>query len=165
MKQAIETVIDLLAQIRNAYAEMLGISEEKQKYIIKGNAQGLNEAVTEEWRMIREISELEESRMAAAASLQTGWGMSSLTVSELVKRVDPQHKKKLEKISTELKNTIAAQKKVNAQNMELLRLHFEYMNFIMSNFLQEPQLGDIYGQSGVITESGRQIAGIIDSQV
>lgn len=165
MKQAIDTVIDLLIKIKDAYAEMLAISEQKQTCIIKGNAQGLNQAVAEEWEMIRKISELEESRMTATASLQTHLGTNSLTISELEERVEPQQKKKLEKISVELKNIIAAQKKMNDQNMALLQLHFEYMNFVMSNFLQEPQSGDIYGQSGVIMDGGTQSVGIIDSQV
>lgn len=165
MKQEIDTVIGLLEEIKSAYDDMLAVSEQKQQYIIKGNAQGLNQVVSEEWSMIRKISELEESRMTAVASLQTHWGTDSLTLSEMQKRVEPQYKKRLEKISTELKNTMAAQKKVNDQNMGLLRLHFEYMNFVMTNFLQEPQFCDIYGQSGSIREGGLQSAGIIDSQV
>ena len=49
--------------------------------------------------------------------------------------------------------------------MALLRLHFEYMNFVMSNFLQDTPAGDIYGQSGIIMDAGLQNTGIIDSQV
>ncbi len=162
MEQAIETVIGLLSKIKDVYAEMVAISEIKQQYIIKGNAQGLNEVVAGEWRLLKEVSELEESRLAAAASLQNQWGVNPLTISEMEIRA-PQYKGRLKKVSTELKNTIAAQKKLNDQNMALLQLHFEYMNFVMTNFTQEPP-GDIYGNSGSIMEAGLQSPGIFDSQ-
>jgi len=165
LEQAIDTVIDLMTKIKEAYTEMLELSGRKQTYIIKGNAKGLEQVVDEEWKMVKKISELEESRMTAIASLQIEWGTDSLTISEMEKRVQPYYKKKLEKISAELRNTIAAQKKANDQNMALLRLHFEYMNFVMASFLPDVQSGDIYGQSGIIMEAGIQRAGIIDSQV
>ena len=166
MKQSIDTVIGLLQQIKEAYTEMLTLSEEKHKCIIKADAPGENQVGGEEWKLLQKISELEESRMAAVQTLKNEWGIAGdLSLTQIGEKADAHRKIKLEQIGIELKNTMAAQKKLNDQNMALLKLHFEYMNFMMSNFLQDFHTGNIYGQSGIVQEACTNSTGIIDSHV
>lgn len=165
MEQSIDTVIGLLQQINDVYTEMLALSEEKQEYIIKADASGVNQVVGEEWKLLQKISQLEENRMAMVQALQTQWGTAGLTLDQIGQRAGGSQKNRMEKIGNELKSTMAAQKKLNDQNMALLKLHFEYMNFMMSNFLQDFHSGNIYGQSGIVQETCTNSAGIIDSHV
>ncbi len=167
MEQSIETVIALLKQINDAYTEMLALSKTKNQCIIKADAPGVNDVVAEEWKLLQKISELEESRIAATETLKNEWGVGDgLTLAQIGQRADADQQKRLEKIGTELKNTMAAQKKLNDENMALLKLHFEYINFMMFNFMQDYGSGDIYGQSGAVQDGCiNTTTGLIDSQI
>ena len=166
MEHSIDTVIGLLQQINGAYTEMLALSEEKHNCIIKADAPGVTQVVGEEWKLLQRISELEESRMAMVKKMKDEWGIADdPTLAEMGQRLGANQKKKMEKAGFELKNTMAAQKKLNDENMALLKLHFEYMNFMMSNFLQDYGSGNIYGQTGTVQEACANRTGIIDSHV
>jgi len=166
LEHSIDSVIGLLQEINSAYTEMLTLSEQKHKYIIKADAPGVTLVVGEEWNLLQRISELEESRMAAVSKIKNEWGISGdITLAEIGQRAGANQKKKMEKAGTELRNTMAAQKKLNDENMALLKLHFEYMNFMMSNFLQDYGSSNIYGQSGTVQEACANRTGIIDSRV
>lgn len=166
MEHSIDAVIGLLLKINDVYTEMLTLSEEKHKCIIKADALGVTQVVGEEWVLLQKIAELEESRMAAVRKLKNEWGTADdLTLAEIGQRAGAGQKNKMEKAGAKLKNTMAAQKKLNDENMALLKLHFEYMNFMMSNFLQDYGSGNIYGQSGTVQEACTNRTGIIDSHV
>ena len=167
MKQNIETVAEMLEEIKDAYVQMTALSEKKQECIIKGDAQAVSEAVKEEWELLKVIAGLEETRESAVNALRIEWDMldGDLTLTEIKSRADGDLAEKIKRTGDELKDVIETQKELNNQNKALLRLHFAYMDFVMENFYTGAQTNNIYGNSGVMQEMAAGNAGIIDSHV
>ena len=64
----------------------------------------------------------------------------------------------------ELARMAGEQQAINVQNKDLLELQMEYMNFMIDNFLREPQINNIYGNNGVLQEE-EDLHAHVDSEV
>ncbi len=70
----------------------------------------------------------------------------------------PDKRQELEFVSKDLKNLLEKQKQINEENRSLIELHLEYMDYMVNTVLKEPQVSDIYGNSGVVAIFARNFS-------
>ena len=76
----------------------------------------------------------------------------TVTLSLIAEAAEGAEAEMLAGLGRELAETVKRQRRLNAENKSLLELHFQYMDFLVNNFLEEPQLNNIYGSTGELAE-------------
>ena len=86
-------------------------------------------------------------------------------VQNVIDAAQGEEKKRLSAAVDRLKALIDMQKKLNAESRALIELQLQYVDFMINTFLKEPQVSNIYGNSGIVEETETEHKGIIDNQV
>ncbi|MDL2238558.1 flagellar protein FlgN [Christensenellaceae bacterium OttesenSCG-928-K19] len=158
-------VVDLLRQIEGVYKELYALSEKKQERIVANDAEAVSEIVKEEWRILTEAEELETKRGEAVREyLEQKGDAAGSTLQDVLAVASPEEREKLEVVSGELRELLEKQKKINAENRSLIELHLEYLDYMVNTVLKEPQVSDIYGNSGMVADVSTANKGIIDNE-
>ena len=159
----IQQSLEKLCQI---YAAILASSREMQAHIVKGDAQAVGEDVQQQRELMGQLSVEEDTRMQAVAMLAAEMSMpeESLTLSRISELAGGEKGAGLAKTGAELARMAGEQQAINVQNKDLLELQMEYMNFMIDNFLREPQINNIYGNNGVLQEE-EDLHAHVDSEV
>ena len=167
MKQDIETLLGLLGEIGEAYIKMTALSEKKQEFLIRADAQSIGDIAWEEWALLETIAALEERRIEATRKICVQFDIpgGEATLDELAQKAEGDVQEKIMRAGEQLRNIVVKQCEINDQNMALLKLHFEYTNFMMDAFTGADSGGDIYGHMGVMQDTGTKNSAIIDSHV
>ncbi len=162
----INKIIELLTEQKKIYSEILELSKEKQQAIIDSDAQKVNEIVKAEWEKLNIATELEKNRVACVKDLiaKQNLDVDNLTLSQIAKQGNEDQQKKLNGLRDDLVAITKEQKEVNEKSKGILDLHFEYMDFMVNNFLKETQLSNIYGNSGDLADTTSNNKGLIDNQ-
>lgn len=164
--EMIDRVIDLLQQMYEKYAEIYSLSEKKKEQITQGDAQAMNETAKEEAAILSRITELEEEREKLVREyFQKNGKLTEVpaTIEDLEELADEQQKQKLRELALQLREMLEKQKQINQENQTLIRLHLEYTNYMVNTFLREPQISNIYGNTGTVDENDPNES-IIDNQ-
>lgn len=127
----VNAIIDILKKEHDCYKDMLELSKSKKKVIIEGKVAELDKMVKLEQNMIVTIGQLERNREEAAARLGNVLGISSaqLTISEMMKVLQPELKAGLEDVQEKLRKTLSELKDVNDVNGQLLEQSLEYIDY------------------------------------
>jgi len=163
----IEQVIDTLQQMYDHYAAIYSLSEKKKEQITKGDAQAMNETAKEEGALLSKITELEETREKLVKEHFRVNGKENevpATIEDLEKLANTQQKEKLQELAGKLREVLEKQKQINQENQALIQLHLEYTNYMVNTFLREPQVSNIYGNTGTVEDTDPD-EGIINNQV
>lgn len=160
----IDQVIVVLHKLCEVYDKLYSLSLKKQEYIVKNDAEGVNEIVKEEWDLLNDVSDLENERSVAVAKCFPPDSRQEATVQNLVSIATPSQKQELEQVSDRLKDILDKLKKTNAENRSLIELHLEYVDYMVNTVLKEPQLSNIYGNSGTVEDGTALNKGIIDNE-
>ncbi|HBU12469.1 MAG TPA: hypothetical protein DEB31_07000 [Clostridiales bacterium] len=158
------SIIGLLKQIDGVYREIYALSEKKQEHIIANDAEAVNEIVKEEWKLLAKAGELEDKRISLVQEFLGKGKDSSSSLQDLMAAAPPDKRQELEFVSKDLKNLLEKQKQINEENRSLIELHLEYMDYMVNTVLKEPQVSDIYGNSGVVADANTANKGIIDNE-
>ncbi|MGI6152241.1 MAG: flagellar protein FlgN [Christensenellaceae bacterium] len=158
--------IEILEKLRALHEEIYALSEVKREHIIAGDAQALSEDVKKEWELLRQAAELEDqrSRITTDFARANGLDEKSVTIYDVAQAAGEEQKAQLEKTAGELRDILYKQKQINEENRGLIELHLEYTDFMTNTFLKDPQISNIYGNSGaeIDPDNGK---GIIDNKV
>lgn len=160
----IDKLIALMRELNKVYKKLYELSEKKQQSIIGNDADAVNEIVKEEWTLVGEAGELEEAR-AELVSLHFGKGDDKpVTLDDVIAKAKPAEREALTAEAEQLKETLEKQKRINAENQSLIDLHLEYMDYMVNVVLKEPQISNIYGNSGVVEEPNTGGRSLIDNE-
>lgn len=160
----IDKLIVLLQQLNKVYTKLYELSQKKQQSIIGNDADAVNEIVKEEWTLVSEAGDLEEARKELL-SLHFGKGDDKpVTLDDVIAKAKPAEREALEAEAEQLKDTIEKLKRVNNENQSLIDLHLEYMDYMVNVVLKEPQISNIYGNSGVVEEPNTGGRRLIDNE-
>ncbi len=159
-----DTVIGLLVEIKEVYSKIFDLSQQKQQLLIANKAEEISDVLKEEWGLLSEASELENKRVEAAEALFPGKNGEDITIDDIAAIASPEEKKHLLEVSGELYKLLEDQKKLNAENQSLIELHLEYMDYMVNVVLKDPQVSNIYGNSGIVEEPAGGARGVIDSE-
>lgn len=160
----IEKLIALLRELNNVYKKLYELSQKKQQCIISNDADAVNEIVKEEWTLVSEAGELEAAR-AELVSLHFGKGDDKpVILDDVIAKAKPAEREALTAEAEQLKDTLEKQKRINHENQSLIDLHLEYMDYMVNVVLKEPQISNIYGNSGVVEEPNTGGRCLIDNE-
>ncbi len=161
-----EKLLKSLEALVEMYETIYSVSLQKKDYIVENDIQKVGETVKREWELLNEVSALEEKRAEAVKELVSDRGIigENLSLSDICACGTQEEAANLQAVSERLKKLIDRQKKINTENQGLINLHLEYMEYMINMFLVEPQVSNIYGNSGEV-EEGSINRGIIDSHV
>ena len=162
----LEKIQQSLEKLCQIYAAILASSREMQAHIVKGDAQAVGEDVQQQRELMGQLSVEEDTRMQAVAMLAAEMSMpeESLTLSRISELAGGEKGAGLAKTGAELARMAGEQQAINVQDKDLLELQMEYMNFMIDNFLREPQINNIYGNNGVLQEE-EDLHAHVDSEV
>jgi flagellar biosynthesis/type III secretory pathway chaperone len=134
-----ENLIDVLERESSEYEGLLELSERKTTVIVSNNLEDLNKIMDEEQELVSRISNLEKKREEVTADIANvlNKDVKTLKLKDLIVMLAdrPQERKPLEEVHDRLQESVRGLKRVNEQNMELLKNAIDMVEFDM-NLLQ-----------------------------
>jgi flagellar biosynthesis/type III secretory pathway chaperone len=134
-----ENLIDVLERESSEYEGLLELSERKTTVIVSNNLEDLNKIMDEEQELVSRISNLEKKREEVIADIANvlNKDVKTLKLKDLIEILAdrPQERKPLEEVHDRLRDSVRGLKRVNEQNMELLKNAMDMVKFDL-NLLQ-----------------------------
>lgn len=129
--QLIENLTRVLAEELKLYKSILDISKRKTRVIIDGNIDELNKIVKGEHSFVLKVGKLEDLRgkLVFALSKKLGISFDNINVSEIIKRIDENEAKKIEKYKEFILKVVNELKDVNEINGKLIKNSLEFIDF------------------------------------
>jgi flagellar biosynthesis/type III secretory pathway chaperone len=160
----IDKVTALLRELSGVYEQLYDLSQQKQQSIIANDSGRVNEIVKDEWALVNKASDLEKKRNELV-ELHFGKGDGTqVTLDDVLSKAAAAEKEALKAEAGRLRDILEKQKKINQENQALIDLHLEYVDYMVNTVLKEPQISNIYGNSGTVEESEASNRGIIDNE-
>lgn len=139
----LEELIGVLDKELDLYQNLIPVSEEKTRIIVKNDLNGLQEITAKEQAVVDSIRALERRRDEIMANIKTVLNRKSdqLNLGTLIQILDkqPEEQKKLSALHDNLKNTIGRLTEINARNKTLIEQSLEMIEFNM-NFIQSTRM-------------------------
>lgn len=130
---AIQQLIDSLNALNEAHQAMLTSGESKRTAIVENDIETLIGIMNQESKIIKQISALEERRLAACQTFLQEKGIKSvlnLNLTELTRLVfDPEEKAALKQVQSALSWTLQELKRLNDLNQKLIEQSLSYVNY------------------------------------
>ena len=143
MASLIEELISTLEQENDIYKQLIPISENKTKVIVKNDLQALQDITEQEKSMVEKITALEHKRENIVKNIGTVINKDprSLHINMIIKILDkqPKEQKQLSEIHDNLKKTIHRLVEINNHNKSLINQSLEMIEFNM-NFIQSTRM-------------------------
>lgn len=158
MNNLVSELTAVISKEAQLYADMLTISDKKTEIIVAGRVSELEEMVKTEEMLVLNISKYEFAREDIVEKIAAQLKVSSdtLTVSELVAKLDAEQAKELDAIRKSILDIIDKLKDKNEVNSKLIKNSLEFINFsinILSNVENE---SNNYGSTGQVREPGKR---------
>jgi len=139
----LEELIGVLDKELDLYQNLIPVSEEKTRIIVRNDLNGLQEITAKEQAVVDSIRALERRRDEIMANIKTVLNRKSdqLNLGTLIQILDkqPEEQKKLSALHDNLKNTIGRLTEINARNKTLIEQSLEMIEFNM-NFIQSTRM-------------------------
>lgn len=139
----LEELIGVLDKELDLYQNLIPVSEEKTRIIVKNDLNALQEITAKEQAVVDSIRALERRRDEIMANIKTVLNRKSdqLNLGTLIQILDkqPEEQKKLSALHDNLKNTIGRLTEINARNKTLIEQSLEMIEFNM-NFIQSTRM-------------------------
>lgn len=139
----LEELIGVLDKELDLYQNLIPVSEEKTRIIVRNDLNGLQEITAKEQAVVDSIRALERRREEIMANIKTVLNRNSdqLNLGTLIQILDkqPEEQKKLSALHDNLKNTIGRLTEINARNKTLIEQSLEMIEFNM-NFIQSTRM-------------------------
>lgn len=143
MASLLEELIGVLDKELDLYQNLIPVSEEKTRIIVRNDLNGLQEITAKEQAVVDSIRALERRRDEIMANIKTVLNRNSdlLNLGTLIQILDkqPEEQKKLSALHDNLKNTIGRLTEINARNKTLIEQSLEMIEFNM-NFIQSTRM-------------------------
>jgi len=143
MASLTEELIRVLQEEQNIYQQLISISEEKTKVIIKNNLQSLQEITAREQQAVEKLNALERRREEIIVNMGTVLNRDprTLKLKNMVKILEkrPEEQKKLAELYDLLTASIKRLSEVNERNKVLINQSLEMIQFEM-NLIQSTRM-------------------------
>lgn len=159
LSEQLKELTTVLQSEAAAYAELLQLSEKKQRILIEGKAPELEEILKQEELLTSRVGSLEKRRTELHEQLAAHFGISAqeLVLTRLVSLVPEPHARELAQLKQDLNRTLDRLGKLNRQNAQLIRQSLEYINFSL-NLLIGADGSPVYnGQKGRKKDGGSRL--------
>ncbi len=156
--QLILDLIGILEQENRVYDDILKISKNKTNIIIEGKVSELESIVKLEQSLVLQMGKLESQReeMIEKMSGFLKVDPADITITELMKYLEPGQAMKLKGVQDKLGNTLKELKGANELNSKLIKNSLDYISFSV-NILTDAGTGsNNYGHSGQVGDSKKR---------
>ena len=167
MRQVLFELCDLLNEHKSVLEKMLLLSQEERRIIISGETEKLEGIVRLELRELSRIGAIEKKRIALHNTISGELGLSAqnMNVSAIVERAEPDERKAIKKLQTELTELINQHMALNNENRELINTHMEYSDMMLNLMVDsEDPLNNFYGGDGKAAPDKKKATGFFDGR-
>lgn len=163
----IQGILSNLIKEKDAYAQMLEISKEKQECILQDNLQGLNAMLQKEQVLVKSIAALEKERDALTLQLSraTCIAPDELTVEAIAGQAQEETARALRKAKNQFATILTQQMAINETNQKLLETQLSFVNFMINTLTRQPDVGNMYSTGGLERQETPTHIGIIDQEI
>lgn len=122
-----------LQEEHRLYGRLMELACGKQKVLVEGRLDDLENLVQEEQAVLKSVAALEEDRYALQCDLALTFGVSpsELTVTRLAEIAGPAHGPSLQEAQQQLVKLIHELSAINQSNQELIQQSLAYISFAM----------------------------------
>ncbi|RUT33278.1 flagellar protein FlgN [Paenibacillus zeisoli] len=164
---AVQALVDSLSKLDEAHLVMLDCAVKKRAAIMKNNVEDLIGILNQESRIVKQIEQLEDTRMTACYAFLQERGVKSqlnLTITELSRLVfDPEEKKSLLDMQKQLSDTLHRLKELNDLNQKLIEQSLTFLDYSLDLLVGEPEQAATY-QHPADKSGGRGRPGLFDTR-
>lgn len=143
MASLIEELITVLEQEKDTYGQLVPISEDKTKIIVKNDLQALQGIIEQEQLLLDRISILEHKRKEIVQNIGTVINKKpeTLNIKIIIHLLEkqPTEQKRLSELHDNLKKTVQRLIEINNHNKSLIQQSLEMIEFDM-NFIQSTRM-------------------------
>lgn len=131
-------LLGILESEKESYRSLLELSKRKQDLIINGDIEGLSDVVRQTERIMLNVCDLEEKRLALIGA-STGNDSSHVPpeLSTMLGGLDKQTIDKALRLKDEILSIIGELAEVNKTNAELLKRNLNYTSFMLSAIMPD----------------------------
>lgn len=159
MEAIVEELIAIISQEIDAFNRLLATLHEKQRAIVEGEVEKLNDSVKNETRLASETKSLEAERLKRSQELAAELEMKNLNpkLGELIESVEKKYAKRLKEQRELLKNLIGKIQVLNKSNQFLLNYSLNFIEKSMEMLMTNNDKPNIYKKDGKIKKEIRQV--------
>ncbi len=123
-------LISILQEQKKIYEDLLDLSRQKQKILIKGDISALEGITAQEEVLVFQTGKLEEKREQCLSSLAEAYGwVQEKTLADFLPLVSTEKRVELEKIHEDFSMCLNDLRRLNHENTELLEQSLQFVNF------------------------------------
>lgn len=140
MERVFKNLADLLERQKDIYEEIFNLAKQKQKELVKGSLDVLNNLNKHEEMLVIRAGRLEEERFKCTNDLVDLYGIDEkATLRELLEKAPPNTKITLDSLHKSLAQLLKKLEKVNGENMDLIKQSLRFIHFSLEAVTQETQ--------------------------
>ncbi|WP_232278501.1 flagellar protein FlgN [Paenibacillus sp. 481] len=145
---SLQRLMNVLDHLNELHLQLLSIAEEKKDIIARNQVDQLSLLMTKESRLLKQVAEADEERVAAAHAFLQEKGIRSqlnLTISEIARLVfQPEERLRLQETQQRLSETLQKLKEKNAVIQSLLHQSLDFVEYSLNLFTSRPEDDVVY---------------------
>jgi len=165
MREILAELAGLLHEQKSVLTNMLELAREERQIIINAETQELENVVRLELRELSKLGTIEKKRTALHKAIAEEFSLDEgdITVSAIATRADPDERKAIVQLQTELTALISQHTEINNENRKLIRAHIEYSEAMLELVVDsEDPLNNFYGGDGKAASERKKSTGFFD---
>ena len=165
MRQTLEELTGLLLEQKGALSNLLELSKEERRIIIKGETEKLEGIVRLELRELSKLGAIEKKRagLHKAIAQELNIPDDNITVSAIAERAKDDEREAIKKLQTDLNDMIRQHTDINKENRELVQAHIEYTEAMLELVVDsEDPLNNFYGCDGKAATDRKKATGFFN---
>lgn len=148
---SLQLLIENLSNVYNLQLDMKRLAEQKKDILINGKIDELSKIIQQESIWIKQIKDLEETRINIISELDKGNKITSAdsTITDLINDnlISSPEKEQLKEIQDKMKNLLEEIKKENEINSQLIKQSLDFVSHSLKTIAQEPTQSLTYSKS------------------
>lgn len=137
-KTSLTELVSILQEQKKIYDDLLELSRQKQKILIKGDITALETITVQEEGLVLQAGKLEEKREQCLGTLAEAYGWArEMTLADFLPLVSTEERIELEKIHEDFSMCLNDLRRLNHENTELLEQSLQFVNFTVDVLSQQ----------------------------
>lgn len=161
MKVALSKLINVLKKQKELYEKLLELGLHKQRDLVEGKIEAVEEATNKEEIMLGQAVSLEEERLQCTMEVAAGYDLQDGTFLEIIEASPPGERQELKQLYNEMKELIRKMDKLNQENMNLIQQSLRFIDVTMDVITQ--QRNNTYGNDHEM--KSQQLNRIVDKKI
>ncbi len=156
MTEAWRELLDLFEQMSVCYEQMIALAEEKRNALINVNVEAVNQIISKEEKLVKEIGVLENDRLEIVERIarEGGWTDNKIKLLDLVERAPEEVSDEMKKVGQRLADIVMQIALLNGINNNLLKQAMHIIEYNI-NVLSQAQASPVYGAGGGTQPEGK----------